>query len=205
MAKIGLLSALKWELPQAIPYGKSKCIQTHKLGDYDVGVLVSGVGYKRAEQAAERLCIEFNPDYVMCLGVCGGVGQKVNIGTLVVANKVHYHGETESLECPELEGIQRCLAESSIDWKVGGFQTFDTPVLSKAEVLEDVLGVDMEAFAVVKKAREYHVPSVIIKSVSDILPEKAPLMFPELRLLYCISRNFKAAKKGLDDFGQAYF
>jgi nucleoside phosphorylase len=149
MVKIGLLIALKRELPEVIPYSKSKYVQTYNIGDYDIGVLLSGIGQKRAEKATERL--------------------------------------------------------SSIDYRVGEFQTFDRPVLSKGKVLEGVLGVDLEAYAIVKKAKEYDTPSIIIKSVSDIIPEKKHLIFPTIRLVYRIFKNFKTAKKGLNDFGQNYF
>ena len=50
MVKIGLLSALKRELPEVIPYGKSKYVQTYNIGDYAIGVLLSGIGQKRAEK-----------------------------------------------------------------------------------------------------------------------------------------------------------
>ena len=71
----------------------------------------------------------------------------MNIGTLLVADTIHYNGKKESLEGLELEHVKRCLTDSSIDYRVGEFQTFDRPVLSKGEVLEGVLGVDMEAYA----------------------------------------------------------
>ena len=41
MVRIGLLSALKRELPEVIPYGKSKYVQTYNIGNYDIGVLLS--------------------------------------------------------------------------------------------------------------------------------------------------------------------
>jgi nucleoside phosphorylase len=205
MVKIGLLIALKRELPEIIPYGKSKYVQTYNIGDYNIGVLRSGIGQKRAEKATERLCTEFNPYYLIFLGFCGCVDPELNIGTLIVADTIHYNGKNESLEGLELEHVKRCLTDSSIDYRVGEFQTFDRPVLSKGEVLEGILGVDLEAYAIVRKAKEYDTPPIIIKSVSDILPEKKHLIFPTIRLVYRIFKNFKTAKKGLNDFGQNYF
>tara|TARA_Y100000310_G_scaffold327507_1_gene394000 strand:+ start:3801 stop:4424 length:624 start_codon:yes stop_codon:yes gene_type:complete len=205
MVKIGLLGELKCELPDIVPYDKSRHVQTYKLGDYDVGVFLSGIGQKKAENATERLCTEFNPDYLIFLGFCGGIDPEANIGTLLVADTIHYHGKEESLEGPELEHVKICLTDSSIDYRVGEFQTFDGPVLSRGKVLEGVLGVDMEAYAIVRKAKEYNIPSIVIKSISDILPEEKPLMFPTIRLMYRILRNFKTIKKGLNDFGQNYF
>ena len=104
-----------------------------------------------------------------------------------------------------LKEIKRRLTNSSIDYRVCKFQTFDHPVLSRGEVLEDILGVDMETYAIVKKAKEYNIAPIVIKSVSDILHERKPLVFPTIRLIYRIFRNFKTAKKGLNDFGQNYF
>jgi nucleoside phosphorylase len=205
MVKIGLIIALKRELPEVIPYCKSKHVQTYNIGDYEIGVLLSGIGQKRAGKATERLCTEFNPNYLIFLGFCGGVDPELNIGTLLIADTIHYNEKKESLEGLELEHVKRCLTDSSIDYRVGGFQTFDRPVLSKGEVLEGILGVEMEAYAVVRKAKEYDTPLIIIKSVSDILPEEKHLIFPSIRLVYRIFRDFKTAKKGLNDFGQSYF
>ena len=205
MVKIGLLIALKRELPEVIPSCRSKYIQTYNIGDYDIGVLLTGIGQKRAEKATERLCTEFDPYYLLFLGFCGCVDPELNIGTLLVADRIHYKGKKESLEGPELDHLKRCLTDFSIDYRIGEFQTFDRPVLSKGEVLEGVLGVDLEAYAIVRKAKEYNTPPLIIKSVSDILPEERHLIFPTIRLVYSIFRNIKAAKKGLNDFGQNYF
>ena len=205
MIKVGLLGELKCELPEVIPYSRSKHVQTYNIGDYKVGVLLSGIGQKKAENATERLCTEFDPDYLIFLGFCGCLDSELNIGTLLVADTVHYNGEEESLEDPELEYVKRCLTDSSIDYKVGKFQTFDSPRLSKEEVLEGVLGVDMEAYAIASKAKEYNVPTIVIKSVSDILPEKKYKVLPIPRLIGRVLLNLKTAKKGLNDFGQNYF
>tara|TARA_Y100000310_G_scaffold294083_1_gene324247 strand:+ start:5821 stop:6438 length:618 start_codon:yes stop_codon:yes gene_type:complete len=203
MVNVGLLGALKRELPKVVHYNRLKHV--YKIGKYDVGIFLSGVGSKKAEKATERLCTKFNPDYIIFVGFCGCVDPEVNLGTLLVAGRVHYKGEEESLEGPELEHVKRCLTNSSIDYKVGKFQTFDSPRLSKEGVLEGVIGVDMEAYAIVSKAKEYKVPTIVVKSVSDILSEKKYKILPIPRLIGRILLNFKTAKKGLNDFGKNYF
>ena len=205
MPRIGLLCAFKNELPKVIPYRKSPHVQTYKIGHCDIGVLVSGVGQRRAATATKRLCAEFNPEHLMVLGVCGGVNPELAVGTLLVADRVHYQDQSASLEGEELEAVQQCLTDASIDYRVGGMQTFDQPVLSRDGVGNDVLGVDMEAYAIVRTAEQHSIPAIIIKAVSDIVPEEAPAILPSVRLLYRFLRKFHIAKRGVNAFAQEYF
>ena len=205
MTRIGLLSAFTNALPRVVPYSKSQHVQACKVGGCEIGVLVSGIGRKKAARATERLCTEFKPDHLVVLGVCGGVHPELNIGTLLVADRVHYQGESASLGGQEMDAVRKCLADSSIDHRVGGMQTFDRTVLSQKDVVGDVLGVDMEAYAIAKTAREYGTPLIIIKSVSDLVPETKPLMIPSIRLMVRVIRHFRTAKSGLNAFARSYF
>lgn len=205
MARIGVISAMSYELPDVIPYSFSKGIRTVKKRENALGVVVSGVGCGRAEKATELLCREFRPDVLVMLGFCGCADSAIAVGTLIVADTLHYNGRQESLDSAELKEVRELLAASSVEHTIGNFQTFDHPVLSNEPVLKGVTAVDMEAFAVVKKAREWGVKPCVVKAVSDMLPMKEPVFFPTLRLQFRIYRNFMTAKKGLNDLGKIWF
>ena len=205
MKRIGLLAAIKSEIPDCIPYKRSNSIQNFRIGQNDIGVLLSGVGPEKAEKTTEKLCAEFKPDLIIALGFCGCIDPELHIGTLIVADTIYYQGKKEPLDCSVSGDVKRCLINSSTDFITGRFQTFDHPVLSRKEVLEGVLGVDMEAYAICKMAQKFNIPTSIIKSVSDFLPAEKPLIFPQMRLLFRILRNFKQAKKSLNALGRNYF
>jgi hypothetical protein len=63
----------------------------------------------------------------------------------------------------------------------------------------------MESYAIVKKTKEFNIPCIIIKSVSDIIPLKKPMFFPRTKLFFRFLNNFKQAKKGLEDFSNIFF
>jgi adenosylhomocysteine nucleosidase len=180
MNKVGLISAMRCEIPDLITYGKSKRVQNFKLEDYDIGVILSGIGPEKAANATKILCSEFNPDYIIFLGFCGAAQKGINMGDLVVADKIHYNGNEISLKSSQLKDVKRCLSTHTIPHHIGKLQTFDHPVLSKKEVLDDAIGVDMESYIIFQKAREHNIPSVIIRSVSDIIPERKPFLFPTI-------------------------
>ncbi|MFC1752655.1 hypothetical protein ACFL96_04590 [Thermoproteota archaeon] len=204
MARIGLLGELKCELPDLIPYEKSKEVQTYHIGEHDIGVILSGIGQKKAANAAKKL-LEYKPDYLIFLGFCGGAKPELNIGDLALAEIIRYEGEEISLDSAHLEEIAGCLSDSGIAYHRGLFHTFDKPVLSRRGLSDDILAVDMEAYIIAKLAQEQNVPSIMLKSVSDIIPEQKPLFFPTARVVYRIWKEFAVAKQGLNQFAQNYF
>lgn len=205
MSKVGLICATKCELPEIIPYRNSKQIQIYTIGGNDIGVIISDVGPENAKTATNKLYLDYKPDWITVLGICGGSQTKLAIGDIVVADKIHYNGNEISLKCSLLEDVKTCLSKNFITYHVGKLQTFDHPVLSRKEVLADVLGVDMESYVIAHEAKKLNIPSITIKSISDILPDKKPILIPKIRLSYRISKNLVIAMKGLNEFSNKYF
>ena len=164
MPKVGLICATKYELPEIIPYRNSKQIQTYNIGNFDIGVIISDVGPENAKTATKKLYLDYKPDWIIVFGICGGSQIKLVVGDIIIANKIHYNGDEIVLKCSQLEGVKTCLSNNLITYHVGKLQTFDHPVLSRKEVLADVLGVDMESYVIVDEANKHNIPSIIIKS-----------------------------------------
>jgi nucleoside phosphorylase len=204
MTTIGLLCPTKWEVPNVVPYVKSGDIEISRVGDYDIGVIVSGVGQKRARSAATRICKVCSPDYVLSLGVCGGTQKAFRVGDLLVADSVCYDHHEISLESSPLDHAREFLLSSSIDYRMGTFQTFDHAVLSKRGVGDDVIAVDMESYAIAEVAGSYRVPLVVVRVVSDIVPERAPRLGAGLKLRYHVIKSFPSAKRVLNKFSHEY-
>ena len=127
-------------------------------------------------------------------GICGAVGDKLNIGHLIIANRLVYRDREIQLENSPIEKIADLLMDS--EYHLGKLQTSNWPVLSRARITGDTLAVDMESFAIAQTAAKYQIPLIIIKAVSDIVPKHAGLI-SLLELVRRFKTNSKKARAHL--------
>ncbi len=185
-----------------VPYMLKNTTGIYQIGDNAIRVVVSGIGLKRARRATQQVCtgsLGFLPDLLINLGICGAVRDKLDIGHLIIANRLAYRDREIQLENSPIEKVVALLAESELH--VGKLQTFNWPVLSRARVAGDTLAVDMESFAIAQTAARYQIPVIIIKAVSDIIPKHTSLisLLNQVRSLIidsgktrsCLSMNVK--------------
>ena len=191
---------MKNEIPDAFQIKLTKQIQTHKFSNHIIGTIISGVGCENAEKATKMICRDFNPDFIIVLGFCGGTQTKLNIGEIIIFDNLHYKSNKISIESPHLSNIKKNLTKDSIAFHTGKLQTFDYPVLSRKNLLDGIIGVDMESYFIAQISKKYNIPTLVIRSISDIIPIKKPLLFPKFRLIIRIYRNKRKAKKGLNVF-----
>ena len=198
MPNIGLIVAMRAE----VPYMLKNTTGIYQIGDNAIRVAVSGIGLKKARRATQQVCtgsLGFIPDLLINSGICGAVRDKLDIGHLIIANRLAYRDREIQLENSPIEKVVDLLVESEIH--VGKLQTFNWPVLSRARVAGDTLAVDMESFAIAQTAAKYHIPTIIIKAVSDLIPKHAGLisLMSQVRSLIidsgkpraCLSMNLK--------------
>ena len=196
-SNVGLLIATKMEVPNIFRSMSS----VYPIGDSEIHMVVSGMGQKKARRAAEYLCRESHPDYLMMLGVCGGTRDDLDIGHIIIADRVIYGREEIELDSIYWDNVVEALQD--MQYHKGTFQTFDRPVLSRGKVSKDTLAVDMEAFAVADIGRNYGVPTVVIKAVSDVVPQRIGVH--TLQNLINFRRYITRAKVQLDTFAERYF
>lgn len=198
MPNIGLIVAMRAEVPHIL----KNTTGIYQIGDNATRVAVSGIGLKKARRATQQVCtgsLGFIPDLLINSGICGAVRDKLDIGHLIIANRLAYRDREIQLENSPIEKVVDLLVESEIH--VGKLQTFNWPVLSRAKVAGDTLAVDMESFAIAQTAAKYHIPTIIIKAVSDLIPKHAGLisLLSQVRSLIidsgktraCLSMNLK--------------
>lgn len=198
MPNIGLIVAMRAEVPHIL----KNTTGIYQIGDNATRVAVSGIGLKKARRATQQVCtgsLGFLPDLLINSGICGAVRDKLDIGHLIIANRLAYRDREIQLENSPIEKVVDLLVESEIH--VGKLQTFNWPVLSRARVAGDTLAVDMESFAIAQTAAKYHIPTIIIKAVSDLIPKHAGLisLLSQVRSLIidsgktraCLSMNLK--------------
>ena len=160
-----------------VPYMLKNTTGIYQIGDNAIRVAVAGIGLKRARRATQQMCtgsLGFLPDLLINSGFCGAVRNNLDIGHLIIANRLAYRDREIRLENSPIEKAVDLFAES--EYHVGKLQTFDWPVLSRARVAEDALAVDMESFAIAQTAAKYQIPAIIIKAVSDVIPKHAGLI-----------------------------
>lgn len=193
MPNIGLIVAMRAE----VPYVLKNTIGIYQIGDNAIRVAVSGIGLKKARRTAQQLCtgsIGFLPDLLINSGICGAVGNKLDIGHLIIANRIAYRDREIQLENSPIEKFANLLVDS--EYHIGKLQTSNWPVLSRARITGDTLAVDMESFAIAQTAAKYQIPVIIIKAVSDIVPNHAgPIGL--LNLMRSFKINSKTARARL--------
>jgi nucleoside phosphorylase len=193
---VGLVIAMAAEVPGRLVWHSLHGIRTCRLGEASINMLVSGVGQSRARAAALRLCRECSPGYLMSLGTCGGVQDGLEVGDLVLATSVVYRQRCISLAGSRLDDAQMAL-HGRIPFHMGEMQTADHPVLSRSRVRATAMAVDMESYAITEVAHRHNLQAIVVKVVSDIVPQRA-----NPRSLFswlCHLRgNFRLAQRQLD-------
>jgi nucleoside phosphorylase len=193
MPNIGLIVAMRAEVPHMLKDTNG----IYRIGDNAIRVAVSGIGLKKAHRATQQVCtgsLGFLPDLLINSGFCGAVRDKLDIGHLIIANRLAYRDREIQLENSPIEQVVDLLLES--EYHLGKLQTSNWPVLSRARVAGDTLAVDMEAFAIAQTAAKYQIPAIIIKAVSDIVPKHASLI-GLLNLVRSFKINSKKARARL--------
>ena len=193
MPNIGLIVALRAE----VPYMLKDTTGIYQIGDNAIRIAVSGIGLKKARRATEQVCtgsLGFLPDLLINAGFCGAVQNELDIGHLIIANRLAYREREIELKNSLIEKVGGVLGES--DYHVGKLQTFNWPVLSRVRVSGNTLAVDMESFAIAQIAANYQIPAVFIKAVSDIVPKHVgPISL--LNLVRNLKYNSKKARTRL--------
>jgi len=193
MPNIGLIVAMRAEVPHMLKDTNG----IYRIGDNAIRVAVSGIGLKKAHRATQQVCtgsLGFLPDLLINSGFCGAVRDKLDIGHLIIANRLAYRDREIQLENSPIEQVVDLLLES--EYHLGKLQTSNWPVLSRARVAGDTLAVDMESFAIAQTAAKYQIPAIIIKAVSDIVPKHASLI-GLLNLVRSFKINSKKARARL--------
>ncbi len=202
--RIGLAIAMRAEATALFVSPAAGSITTYAMGRGAVGLLISGIGARRARAAAERLCAQFHPHYLMSLGVCGAVDDRLAVGDLVVADRVLRGGDSVALISPHTEDALAAARQAGCNTHLGAVRTFDRPLLSRRRLGAGVLAADMEGYAVAEVAWEHGLPMVVVKAISDIVPERAT---PRTvgAWLWRFRAGFAVARQTLARFADLYF
>jgi len=195
MPNIALVVAMRTEIPHIL----TKTNGFARIGDNTIRLAVTGIGPKKARRTTQQVCtgsLGFTPDLLINAGFCGAVQKELGIGHLIIANLIAYRDRVIRPANSLIDKTAGFLAGA--DYRVGKLQTFNWPVLSRAQVAGDTLAVDMESFAIAQTAATHQIPAIIIKAVSDMVPQRAGL-FRMLALVRSLKINTRMARARLSE------
>jgi nucleoside phosphorylase len=193
-----LLTAMRSEMPRcAAAISRSGSLFGH--GQCRLHNAVCGIGMKSAALATSLYCQTYSPDLLLMTGFCAAALPDMRIGDLVLAQSYRYATTILSRHFPHPRAVSESDAPSAI-LRQGTMESFIGPVYSRKGIHPASCGVDMESFSVAETARRCHIPVIIIKAVSDIIPDNDHALFSGARLSLRIASNYFKVKAVLNRF-----
>ncbi|RIN87826.1 5'-methylthioadenosine/adenosylhomocysteine nucleosidase [Mammaliicoccus sciuri] len=182
------------------------------IEDKQVVLAQSGIGKVNAAITATLLINEFKPDLIINTGSAGSVDSELNIGDIIISNKVYYHdvnatafgyklGQVPSMpEFYETDSKLIDLAKSSIEQLdlngiVGEVATGDSFIgsIDQRKVIESNFPtasvVEMEAGAIAQTCYQYNVPIIVTRAVSDLADKESDVTFEEFLKVACVNSS----------------
>jgi adenosylhomocysteine nucleosidase len=166
---------------------------------------ISGVGKINAIEKTEKLLKNFNVDYILSIGISGVQYENAKIGDIVIANKAKYNDETIHLDKNLYKLAESIISSKNTRCYIGVIQNFDNFIYSKQNIDKDVIAVDMESFHVAKTALKFGVPTLIVRSVSDILSKSDPKFFPKLAINYKFIKGYQKSRSSINNFFKDFY
>lgn len=182
------------------------------IEDKQVVLAQSGIGKVNAAITATLLINEFKPDLIINTGSAGSVDSELNIGDIIISNKVYYHdvnatafgyklGQVPSMpEFYETDNELIDLAKSSIEQLdlngiVGEVATGDSFIgsIDQRKVIKSNFPtasvVEMEASAIAQTCYQYNVPIIVTRAVSDLADKESDVTFEEFLKVACVNSS----------------
>lgn len=164
-----------------------------KIENKNVVIVKSNVGKVNSAYVTQLLIDKFNPNIIINIGTSGSVDNTLNIGDVVVADKLcQYDFDVTPFgrKLGEIENIGKYVYVdknllklfSNINVKIGGIASGDKFVIDKIEKNNirdtfDVLCVEMEGASIAQVCYLNNIPFLIIRSITDKLDGSSKIEF----------------------------
>lgn len=196
MKKVGIIFAMEEELLELKKYLEVE--KEYKIFDltFFEGVIKgvycvlvqSGVGKVNAARTAQILIDNIQVDYVFNIGVAGGVSEELNVGDIVVGEKLVQHDfditafNHEKGYIPDVgvyidsdEYLVKLTKEINVDCNIltgviasGDIFCTDYMMSKKINTKFNALCVEMEGASIAQVCYLSHIPFLVIRSISDV-------------------------------------
>ena len=192
--RIAIIGAMKIEIEKILEnmvdikkdYIYSDEVFLGKINNYDIVLAESKVGISASSSQLTALILKYDIDYIINLGVCGGLKGKVNLLDVVVAKKIAYYdcdathfdkyvygqqpqnppyfiGDTSLLKSHNylhkdvITGDRFVISMDQIETQIGLLKDIDATC------------VDMESASFAQTALKYQKPLMVVRTISDII------------------------------------
>ncbi len=169
----------------------------------DVVLLQSGIGKVNAAVSTTLLLAKFAPEYVINIGSAGGYDSALNVGDVVISDRVLHHdvdvtafgyemGQVPQMPatfaadpallekaCDAVQVVNRVQAKVGLIGTGDSFMSDPTRVESVRSLFPELVAVEMEAAAVAQVCHKFATPFVVVRSLSDIAGKESPQSFEE--------------------------
>lgn len=149
------------------------------IGANEVTVLLTGIGAENAKRAIGTIPLELY-DFCLCTGLAGALDANLKVGEIVVGRGAESADGAQKTESdPGLVRLALGLGARAINV----FLTADTIVATADEkqLLSSSGGVvEMEASHILAVARQFRLPAVAVRAISDVADEDLPVDFERI-------------------------
>ena len=168
----------------------------------DVVLVKSGIGKVNAAMTTAILMEKYQPTFVINTGSAGGFSEALKVGDVVISDAVVHHDVDVTAfdyvhgQVPQMPAtfkadktlvrqVRIILKEMEIGSEIGLIATGDsfmndqTKVQTVRELFPTMIACEMEAAAIAQVYYQYNVPFVVIRALSDIAGQEAPMSFQQ--------------------------
>ena len=211
--KIGIIAAMPEELKLLVEHLEmakkhqllGHVYHTGRIGHHEVVLVESGIGKVMSAMSVAVLANDFEVTAVINTGSAGAVAPGLEIGDVVVADRLVYHDvdvtafgynygqmarqplyyEASRYLVEEMKAVLEKTQQTS---RVGLIATGDSFIAGQDKIdqikqhFPDVLAVEMEGAAIAQAAHSLGLPFMVIRAMSDTASHDANITFDEFIL-----------------------
>lgn len=168
--------------------------------DKDIVLMKSGIGKVNAAMGTTIMVERFLPDIIINTGSAGGFSEHLEVGDIVISNKVVQHDVDATAfdyDYGQVPGLPTFFQASEklvkltadvvksldIDYEIGLIATADTfmadeqKVKAVQEKFPEMIAAEMEGGAIAQVCHQYGIPFVVIRALSDIAGKESSTTF----------------------------
>lgn len=173
------------------------------LGKHDVIVVRSGIGKVAASVTTSLLIQQYGVNMVINTGSAGGIGEGLQVGDVVFSEKLAYfdvdvtgfgyeYGQLPAgmplyFEASQyiIDEMKKAAQKTGQQVRSGLILTGDSFVNSPEKIVEikshfpEALACEMEGAAIAQTARQFNIPFLIVRAISDTADHQATMSFDE--------------------------
>ena len=173
------------------------------LGKHDVIVVRSGIGKVAASVTTSLLIQQYGVNMVINTGSAGGIGEGLQVGDVVFSEKLAYfdvdvtgfgyeYGQLPAgmplyFEASKyiIDEMKKAAQKTGQQVRSGLIVTGDSFVNSPEKIAEikshfpEALACEMEGAAIAQTARQFNIPFLIVRAISDTADHQATMSFDE--------------------------